>query len=163
MKIINILLAQLVFVFSIIFSKTVPNDQSLHDTWRSKDNSKYRVWFQNWSGYTRLFLTINEDTLSVEPNKYAAMNRKKPYLFPKKYEKVFKRQIIGNIEWNGDVSWEEGHINTFSYTVDRSNPKLKLPLTFEGLTVKENGILKLELTSDPGLKYNMELVPTYIK
>ena len=151
------------FIFSLAFSKSKSTYSSLHDTWRSKNDSKYRVWFQDWSGYTRLFLTINEDTISVEPNKYAAVNRKKPYLFPKAYNKIIKRQLIGNIEWNGEVSWSEGHVNTFKYIEDRSNPKSKLPAVFEGLSVKKNGILQLELVSGPDLKYHMELIPTNVE
>jgi len=154
----------LLFIFSLLLSKTESTSSNIHDTWRSKDDSKYRVWFQNWSEYTRLFLTINEDTITVEPNKYAAVNKKKPYLFPKPYKKVYKRQLIGNIEWNEkDVSWRDGYVNTFKYIVDRSNPKLKLPVVFEGLSVIENGVLRLELISGPDLKYNMELIPTHVE
>ena len=64
-----------------IFPKSYSTESELNNTWRSENDSKYRVWFQNWSGYTRLFVTINEDTLSVEANKYAVTNKEKPYLF----------------------------------------------------------------------------------
>ena len=149
------------FIYGLLFSKSTYS--SLNDTWRSKNDSKYRVWFQDWSGYTRLFLTINEDTISVEPSKYSTVDRKKPYLSPKPYNKILKRQLIGNIEWYGEVSWSEGHVNTFQYIVDRSNPKLKLPAVFEGLSVKENGTLRLELVSGSDLKYHMELIPTNVE
>ena len=151
------------FILSILFSKSKSSYSSIHDTWRSKTDSRYKVWFQDWSSYTRLFLTINEDTISVQPNKYAAVNRKKPYLFPKPYKKVLKRQLIGNIEWNDKPLWNDGHVNTFKYIVDRSNPKSSLPIVFEGLSVKDNGVLRLELVSGPDLKYHMELIPTSVE
>ena len=59
--------------------------------------------------------------------------------------------------------WNDGHVNTFKYIVDRSNPKSSLPIVFEGLSVKENGVLRLELVSGPDLKYHMELIPTSVE
>lgn len=155
----------LLFLISISFSKSKSQYSSLHDTWRSTNGSKYRVWFQDWSEYTRLFITINEDTLSVLPNKYAAVNRKKPHLYPKPYNKILKRQIIGNIEWDDveNVSWKEGDVNTFRYIVDRSNPKSKLPILYQGKSVKKDGVLQLELFSNSEPKYFMELIPTSVE
>ncbi len=146
-----------------IFPKSYSGEGALNDTWRSENDSRYRVWFQNWSGYTRLFITINEDTLSVEANKYAVTNKEKPYLFPASYNKILKRQIIGNIDWDDKISWEDGHINTFTYVVDRSNPKISLPVKFEGIAVLENKKLRLELISNRDLKYHMQLVPTSVE
>tara|TARA_B100000768_G_scaffold162829_1_gene163689 strand:- start:16 stop:504 length:489 start_codon:yes stop_codon:yes gene_type:complete len=146
-----------------IFPKSYSGEGALNDTWRSENDSRYRVWFQNWSGYTRLFITINEDTLSVEANKYAVTNKEKPYLFPASYNKILKRQIIGNIDWDDKISWEDGHINTFTYIVDRSNPKISLPVKFEGIAVLENKKLRLELISNRDLKYHMQLVPTSVE
>jgi hypothetical protein len=146
-----------------IFPKSYSGEGALNDTWRSENDSRYRVWFQNWSGYTRLFITINEDTLSVEANKYAVTNKEKPYLFPASYNKILKRQIIGNIDWDDKISWEDGHINTFTYLVDRSNPKISLPVKFEGIAVLENKKLRLELISNRDLKYHMQLVPTSVE
>jgi len=148
---------------AFLFSKSVGDSESLHETWKSVNNSKYKVWFQNWSGYTRLFLTINEDTLTIEPNKYATQKKAKPYLFPKPYEQIFKKQLIGNIIWDSDASWEEGNVNTFTYIVDRANPKIRLPEQFEGLSVIENGQLRLELISGPEKKHHMILKPTFIE
>lgn len=156
-----------IFIYFIliaqIFPKSYSGEGALNDTWRSENDSKYRVWFQNWSGYTRLFITINEDTLSVEANKYAVTNKEKPYLFPASYNKILKRQIIGNIDWDDKISWEDGHINTFTYVVDRSNPKISLPVKFEGIAVLENKKLRLELISNRDLKYHMQLVPTSVE
>ena len=150
-------------LIALVFPKSYSGEGTLNDTWRSENDSKYRVWFQNWSGYTRLFITINEDTLSVEANKYAVANREKPYLFPATYNKILKRQIIGNIEWNDNLSWEDGHVNTFTYVVDRSNPKLSLPFNFEGIAVLENDKLRLELISNRDFKYHMQLVSTSVE
>ena len=146
-----------------IFPKSYSTESELNNTWRSENDSKYRVWFQNWSGYTRLFVTINEDTLSVEANKYAVTNKEKPYLFPATFSQILKRQIIGNIDWEDNISWEDGHVNTFTYIVDRSNPKIALPVKFEGIAVLENGKLRLELISSRDLKYHMQLVPTSVE
>jgi hypothetical protein len=110
-----------------------------------------------------LFVTINEDTLSVEANKYAVTNKEKPYLFPATYNKILKRQIIGNIYWDDNLSWENGNINTFTYIVDRSNPQISLPVKFEGIAVKENEKLRLELISNRDFKYHMQLVPTSVE
>ena len=150
-------------LIALVFPKSYSGEGTLNDTWRSENDSKYRVWFQNWSGYTRLFITINEDTLSVEANKYAVTNKEKPYLFPATYNKILKRQIIGNIEWNDNLSWEDGHVNTFTYVVDRSNPKISLPTNFEGIAVLENNKLRLELISNRDLKYHMQLVSTSVE
>ena len=152
----------LIFIVQI-FSKPESGEGVLNDTWRSENNSKYKVWFQNWSSYTRLFITINEDTLSVQANKYAVTNKEKPYLFPATFSQILKRQIIGNIDWEDNISWEDGHLNTFTYIVDRSNPKIALPVKFEGIAVLENGKLRLELISSRDLKYHMQLVPTSVE
>ena len=152
----------LIFIVQI-FSKPESGEGVLNDTWRSENNSKYKVWFQNWSSYTRLFITINEDTLSVQANKYAVTNKEKPYLFPATYNKILKRQIIGNIYWDDNLSWENGNINTFTYIVDRSNPQISLPVKFEGMAVKENEKLRLELISNRDFKYHMQLVPTSVE
>ena len=150
-------------LIALIYPKSYSGEGTLSDTWRSENDSKYRVWFQNWSGYTRLFITINEDTLSVEANKYAVTSKEKPYLFPATYNKILKRQIIGNIEWNDNLSWEDGHVNTFTYVVDRSNPKISLPINFEGIAVLENNKLRLELISNRDFKYHMQLVSTSVE
>ena len=162
MKLILRIFTYLTLVASI-FPKSYSTESELNNTWRSENDSKYRVWFQNWSGYTRLFVTINEDTLSVEANKYAVTNKEKPYLFPATYNKILKRQIIGNIYWDDNLSWEDGHVNTFTYIVDRSNPKISLPVKFEGIAVLENEKLRLELISNRDFKYHMQLVPTSVE
>ena len=162
MKLILRIFTYLTLVASI-FPKSYSTESELNNTWRSENDSKYRVWFQNWSGYTRLFVTINEDTLSVEANKYAVTNKEKPYLFPATYNKIIKRQIIGNIYWDDNLSWEDGHVNTFTYIVDRSNPKISLPVKFEGIAVLENEKLRLELISNRDFKYHMQLVPTLVE
>jgi len=89
--------------------------------------------------------------------------KEKPFLFPKPYEQIFKKQLIGNIIWDSDVSWEEGNVNTFTYIVDRANPKISLPEQFEGLSVIEKGQLRLELISGPEKKHHMILKPTFIE
>ena len=154
----------LFFLITPLVIEAKSSDSALHATWKSVENSKYKVWFQNWSGYTRLFITINEDTISIKPNKYAVQTKTKPYLFPQDYDKVLMRQLIGNIIWdnNNNISWEDGHVNTFTYLVDRSNPKMKLPQKFEGISVIEDGLLRLELISNPDKKYHMSLKPTYV-
>ena len=162
MKLILRIFTYLTLVASV-FPKSYSTESELNNTWRSENDSKYRVWFQNWSGYTRLFVTINEDTLSVEANKYAVTNKEKPYLFPATYNKILKRQIIGNIYWDDNLSWENGNINTFTYIVDRSNPQISLPVKFEGIAVKENEKLRLELISNRDFKYHMQLVPTLVE
>ena len=162
MKLILRIFTYLTLVASV-FPKSYSTESELNNTWRSENDSKYRVWFQNWSGYTRLFVTINEDTLSVEANKYAVTNKEKPYLFPATYNKILKRQIIGNIYWDDNLSWEDGHVNTFTYIVDRSNPKISLPVKFEGIAVLENEKLRLELISNRDFKYHMQLVPTLVE
>ena len=38
--------------------------------WVSEGNPKNEVWFQDWSGYVRLFVTTFSDTLEVDPGPY---------------------------------------------------------------------------------------------
>ena len=95
--------------------------------WVSESNSKYQVWFQNWSDYTRLFIKINQDTILVSPNKYATVEKGKEYLFPKDYKQILSKQMIGNIKWINDPIWDTNNLNSFIWIIDRSNPKIKLP------------------------------------
>jgi len=131
--------------------------------WVSDSGSKYQVWFQDWSDYTRLFIKINEDTIMVFPNKYAAVIKGKDYLFPKEYEQVMQKQLIGNIEWINKPIWNQGHKNSFNWLVDRSNPKIKLPVIFKcEATLVDKKKLNLKVFNSENIVFEMNLKPIKI-
>ena len=126
--------------------------------WISEGSPKHEVWFQDWSGYIRLFVTTFEDTSSVEPGPYITETKNKPYLTPKPYKLVQKNQLIGNIKWDQGFSWN-GEKNTFTWKVDRANPKIKLPDIYTGTVTYEGNNLTLEITKDFQTIYSMVLKP----
>ena len=103
-------------------------------------------------------MTTFEDTSSVDPGPYITETKNKPYLTPKPYNLVQKNQLIGNIKWDQDFSWN-GEKNTFTWKVDRANPKIKLPDIYTGsVTYKENN-LTLEIIKGSQTIYSMVLKP----
>ena len=128
MKLKIILLSLLI---SLGYSKAKGGLSLTNLKWVSEGNPKNEVWFQDWSGYVRLFVTTFSDTLEVDPGPYITETKNKPYLTPKSYDLFQRKQLIGNIEWDNDFLWD-GAKNTFTWKVDRSNPKIKLPAFFNG-------------------------------
>ena len=126
--------------------------------WVSEGNPKNEVWFQDWSGYVRLFVTTFSDTLEVDPGPYITETKNKPYLTPKSYNLFQRKQLIGNIEWDNDFLWD-GAKNTFTWKVDRSNPKIKLPAFFNGFAEYKDGHLLLEIEKDSQIVFSMILKP----
>ena len=147
-----------IFIFSIIFSKS-DNELSLTNTkWISEGSPKNEVWFQDWSGYVRLFITTFTDTLLVDPGPYITETKNKPYLTPKPYSLINKSQLIGNIVWTQDFLWN-GEKNVFLWEVDRANPKIKLPIKYEGSVSYKNGKLFLEINQEDQSVFSMILNP----
>ena len=68
-------------------------------------------------------------------------------------------QLIGNLEWDRQVSWENGHENTFSWKVDRSNPKKLLPIKYNGTATIVNGSLSLKVKDSDSLAFDVMLYP----
>ena len=127
--------------------------------WVSKDKFRSEVWFQDWSAYTRLFIKIYRDTLEVSPSPYVTETKNKPYLYPKPYLAYEVEQMIGNLVWDKQVSWENSHINSFSWEVDRSNPKKLLPINYKGTAAIVNGKLNLIVTDNDSLVLDILLDP----
>lgn len=100
------------------------------DKWISTSNPKCQVWFQNWGNYQRLLIILDTDTTEVLPSPYVTEKEGKPYLKPKPYKKVSKQQLKGNLYWVEEPSWSDGVINIASWEVDRANPKITLPQSF---------------------------------
>ena len=131
--------------------------------WTSNNGSKYHVWFQDWSDYTRMFLKINSDTVLVEPNKYAAVAKGKNYLFPKEYKQISYKQLIGNIDWKGLPKWDKGSTNSFKWLVDRSNPKIKLPQAYLcEATMSNDNNLNLKILNGSEILYELDLKPAKV-
>ena len=147
-----------VFMFSIGFSKSNKGPSLTNFKWISEGSPKSEVWFQDWSGYERLFVTTFADTFSVDPGPYITETKNKPYLTPKPYNLVQKNQLIGNIKWDQGFSWD-GKKNTFTWKVDRANPKIKLPNMYKGAASYEGGKLTLEIEKDSQLIFSMVLKP----
>ena len=68
-------------------------------------------------------------------------------------------QLIGNLEWDSQVSWENGHKNMFSWKVDRSNPKKLLPIIYNGTATIVNGRLSLKVKDSDSLAFDVMLYP----
>ena len=127
--------------------------------WVSKDRFRTEVWFQDWSNYTRLFIKTFKDTSEVFPSPYVTRTKNKPYLYPKPYMDFEVEQLIGNLEWDSQVSWENGHENMFSWKVDRSNPKKLLPIKYNGTATIVNGRLSLKVKDSDSLAFDVMLYP----
>jgi len=56
-----------ILMFSIGLSKSNNGHSLTNLKWVSEGSPKNEVWFQNWSGYTRLFITTFSDTLYIDP------------------------------------------------------------------------------------------------
>ncbi len=147
-----------IFMFSIGFSKSNKGPSLTNFKWISEGSPKSEVWFQDWSGYVRLFVTTFVDTSSVDPGPYITETKNKPYLTPQPYKLVQKNQLIGNIEWDKGFSWD-GKKNNFTWKVDRANPKIKLPHMYKGVASYEEGRLILEIEKDSQIIYSMVLKP----
>ena len=155
MKLKIILLSLLI---SLGYSKAKGGLSLTNLKWVSEGNPKNEVWFQDWSGYVRLFVTTFSDTLEVDPGPYITETKNKPYLTPKSYNLFQRKQLIGNIEWDNDFLWD-GAKNTFTWKVDRSNPKIKLPAFFNGFAAYKDGQLLLEIEKDSQIVFSMILKP----
>ena len=147
-----------ILLFSIGLSKSNNEHFLTNLKWVSEGSPKNEVWFQNWSGYTRLFITTFSDTLYIDPGPYVTEIKNKPYLRPRAYDLIHKNQLIGNIVWDQGFSWN-GDKNSFTWEIDRANPKIKLPKFYRGFAIYENGQLLLEIKTDSQIIFTMVLNP----
>ena len=131
----------------------------LNDKWVSSTTPKSEVWFQNWGDYQRLLMVINSDTMDIVPGPYVTEKEGKPYLKPIPYKKVEKQQLKGNIYWNEPPKWDDGHMNSARWIVDRSNPKISLPRTYNIELAMADGSLKLEVFEDQESYLQLDLIP----
>mgnify|MGYP001169624602 FL=1 len=129
-------------------SKKELNVATLSDKWISISSPRCEVWFQNWGTYQRLLVILDDDSTEVLSSPYVTEKKGKPYLKPKPYKKVEKQQLKGNLYWNGEPSWKDGIENTARWEVDRANPKLKLPRSYEVSFTLNNGELKMDASKD---------------
>ena len=130
----------------------------LEGRWVSKNDGKYQIWFQDWSDYTRLFMSINSDTLNIAPNKYAAVTKGKKYLFPKEYTQILKNQYIGNINRENTHNWQKSKNKKFTWDVDRANPKVDLPINYNcEASFKDPKNLNLKVINGSEIVYNIDL------
>ena len=150
------------FLFLLLMSCESENNSAQlleSQKWVSKDRFRTEVWFQDWSSYTRLFIKTFKDTSEISPSPYVTRTKNKPYLYPKPYMDFEMEQLIGNLEWDGDVSWKNGHENTFLWEVDRSNPKKLLPIKYNGTATIVNGRLSLKVKESDSLISDILLDP----
>ena len=152
-----------ILLLFIVACESKDNSSRFTDRWISVNGQRSEAWFQDWSSYTRLFLKIQKDTLRIDPSPYATKTKNKPYLYPKPYNLYEVDQAIGNLIWKKEFSWDKGYENTFSWKVDRSNPKTALPIHYEGLVKNENGRLRLVIKEGDELIFNTLYNPLYYK
>lgn len=138
-----------IFVFfSGCSSDVLPNSEITSAKWISTSGPNCEVWFQDWVNYTRLLIVYDSDTLDVNPSPYVTETKTKPYLKPKPYKKVVKQQLMGNIYWNDELSFDPGTINSFIWEVDRANPKIVLPQKFIVKIGLVKNALNMEVTKE---------------
>ena len=149
----------LTLTFVIIGCSSEPDtDNGLKsEKWISTSTPKCEVWFQNWSDYTRLFVTIESETLEVKPSPYVTEKKGKPYLMPKSYDKVQKQQLIGNLYWDENLNWVDGSNIQAIWEVDRANPKISLPKEY-GVNVTIAGdVLKMLISKEADTLISVDL------
>ena len=127
------------------------------EKWISSSTPKCEVWFQNWSDYTRLFVTIESETLEVNPSPYVTEKKGKPYLMPKSYDKVQKQQLIGNLYWNENLNWDDGSNIQAVWEVDRANPKISLPKKYGVSFTIADDILKMLISNEADTLITVDL------
>ena len=145
-------------VISIIFvllsgcsTDGLPSSEFSSAKWISTSGPNCEVWFQDWVDYTRLLIVYDIDTLDVNPSPYAVETKTKPY------RKVVKQQLIGNIYWNGEPSWDSGTVNSFIWEVDRANPKIILPQNFIVKVSLVKNTLNMQVIKDGGSFLSLNL------
>jgi hypothetical protein len=142
----------IVFVlFSGCSSDLRPSTEFSSAKWISTSGPNCEVWFQDWVDYTRLLIVYDIDTLDVNPSPYAVETKAKPY------RKVVKQQLIGNIYWNGEPSWDSGTVNSFTWEVDRANPKIILPQNFIVKVSLVKNALNMQVVKDGGSFLSLNL------
>jgi hypothetical protein len=135
----------IIFVlFSGCSSDVLSSTEFSSAKWISTSGPNCEVWFQDWVDYTRLLIVYDIDTLDVNPSPYAVETKAKPY------RKVVKQQLIGNIYWNGEPSWDSGTVNSFIWEVDRANPKIILPQNFIVKVSLVKNTLNMQVIKDGG-------------
>ena len=136
---------------------------SLSDKWMSTANPKCQGWFQNWGNYQRLLLIIDTDTTEVLPSPYVTEKKGKPYLKPKPYKKVKKQQLKGNLNWVEEPSWSDGVKNIASWEVDRANPKITLPQSFnvDFTLINDEMIMKIKQGDELYLEAQLKSITSY--
>jgi len=142
----------IIFVlFSGCSSDVRPSTEFSSAKWISTSGPNCEVWFQDWVDYTRLLIVYDIDTLDVNPSPYAVETKAKPY------RKVVKQQLIGNIYWNGEPSWDSGTVNSFIWEVDRANPKIILPQNFIVKVSLVKNTLNMQVIKDGGSFLSLNL------
>ena len=142
----------IIFVlFSGCSSDLRPSTEFSSAKWISTSGPNCEVWFQDWVDYTRLLIVYDIDTLDVNPSPYAVETKAKPY------RKVVKQQLIGNIYWNGEPSWDSGTVNSFIWEVDRANPKIILPQNFIVKVSLLKNTLNMQVIKDGGSFLSLNL------
>ena len=142
----------IIFVlFSGCSSDVLPSTDFSSAKWISASGPNCEVWFQDWVDYTRLLIVYDIDTLDVNPSPYAVETKAKPY------RKVVKQQLIGNIYWNGEPSWDSGTVNSFIWEVDRANPKIILPQNFIVKVSLVKNTLNMQVIKDGGSFLSLNL------
>ena len=153
-----ILLSFSIITSSCSSSANYYENYKLEGRWISKEDGKYQIWFQDWSDYTRLFMSINSDTLKIMPNKYAAVTKGKKYLFPKEYTQVLKNQYIGNINWEDAPDLQKNRNKKFKWDIDRANPKVALPINYNcEVTFEDQKNLNLKVANGSEILYDINL------
>ena len=138
-------------LFSGCSSDVLPSTEFSSAKWISTSGPNCEVWFQDWVDYTRLLIVYDIDTLDVNPSPYAVETKAKPY------RKVVKQQLIGNIYWNGEPSWDSGTVNSFTWEVDRANPKIILPQNFIVKVSLVKNALNMQVVKDGGSFLSLNL------
>jgi len=140
---------------SILIAKD-PKDLSQipHTVWDSEESNigNAKIWFQDWSNYERLHIRSVKDSFNFEPHPYAVTTFEKKYKNAIPYKGSNYIQLLGNIDWEKNQNWEEGHINNFNWLVDRDQNWTYRNKTLSGSAMIDSG--KLHLT----IRYENELI-----
>ena len=154
----KLILLSLSIMMSCTSSANYDENYKLEGRWVSKEEGKYQIWFQDWSDYTRLFMSVNSDTLNIMPNKYATVTKGKKYLFPKEYTQILKNQYIGNINRENIPNWQKSKSKKFTWDVDRANPKVDLPINYNcEASFKDPKNLNLKVINGSEVVYDIDL------
>ena len=118
-----------------------------------------KVWFQNWSDYTRLQISSVTDSSILDPHPYAVTTFQEKYKNPIAHSIANHVLLIGNIYWKNDQqNWENEYENSFDWIIDRDQNWTYWNKTLNGTATLKSGDLDLVIKDEDQIIIKLKAV-----